>query len=48
MTREQVRFSWGEPDDINRTVIPGRVSEQWVYGSQYVYFTNGAVSAWQD
>ena len=48
MSREQVRLSWGEPDDIHRTVIPGRVSEQWVYGRQYVYFTDGAVSAWQD
>jgi hypothetical protein len=48
MSREQVRMSWGEPDDINRTVIPGHVSEQWIYGSQYVYFTNGAVTAWQD
>jgi hypothetical protein len=48
MSHEQVRLSWGEPDDIHRTVIPGLVSEQWIYGSQYVYFTNGAVSGWQD
>jgi hypothetical protein len=48
MSREQVRMSWGEPDDIHRTVIPGQVSEQWIYGRQYVYFTNGTVTAWQD
>jgi len=48
MTREQVRLSWGEPEDINRTVTPGRVREQWVYGEQLVYFVNGVVTAWQD
>lgn len=48
MTREQVRASWGEPDEINRTVTPGDVHEQWVYGTQYVYFDNGVVTAWQD
>jgi hypothetical protein len=48
MSREQVRMSWGDPEDIHRTVIPGHVSEQWIYGRQYVYFTNGTVSGWQD
>lgn len=48
MTREQVRASWGDPDDINRTVTRSRTREQWVYGSQYVYFDNGVVTAWQD
>lgn len=48
MTRQQVLLSWGEPDDINRTAIPGQLSEQWAYGERYIYFTNGVVTAWQD
>lgn len=48
MTREQVLASWGEPNDIHRTVTPDDVHEQWVYGSQYVYLDNGIVTAWQD
>jgi hypothetical protein len=48
MTREQVRAGWGEPDDIHKTVTAYAVHEQWVYGSQYVYFDDGVVTAWQD
>lgn len=48
MTCEQVRFSWGPPDDVHRTVGSWGVHEQWVYRTQYVYFENGIVTSWQD
>lgn len=49
MTQEQVRMSWGEPKEINRTSLPSAVNEQWVYGSgNYVYLTSGKVSAIQN
>lgn len=47
MTKDNVRLSWGNPTKINRS---SRGLEQWVYrrgnSSQYVYFDNGKVSAW--
>ncbi|MBC7758376.1 MAG: hypothetical protein H7069_05935 [Phormidesmis sp. FL-bin-119] len=49
MTKAMVTDSWGEPDDINRTVASWGVHEQWVYGSStYVYFENGKLTSWQD
>ena len=48
MTKEQVRLSWGQPNDINRSVGPWGIHEQWVYGSQYLYFENGILTSWQD
>lgn len=48
MTKEMLKLSWGTPDDINRTVTSYKVSEQWVYGTQYVYIDDGIVTAWQD
>ncbi len=48
MTGEQLRESWGPPEDINTTVTASSKSEQWVYKrSQYVYITNGLVTSWQ-
>ena len=35
-------MSWGKPTDINRTVVRGRIHEQWVYsGGSYLYFDDG-------
>jgi hypothetical protein len=50
MPKEQARFSWGEPDDINRTVGSWGVHEQWVYSDTgtYLYFENGILTSWQD
>lgn len=53
MTKEQVRLSWGRPDDINRTVGSWGTHEQWIYRrgeykSQYLYFENDYVTSWQD
>ena len=48
MNREMVKISWGEPEDINKTIHDGFITEQWVYGSRnYVYFNNGIVTAIQ-
>lgn len=48
MDTEQVRIAWGKPEHINRTVIPGHTSEQWVYGDTYLYFDDGVLTSWQD
>jgi hypothetical protein len=55
MTDEQVRASWGQPRDKNRTVSVYGVREQWIYGSaksyassRYLYFNDGILTSWQD
>lgn len=47
MTKEMCRLSWGEPKDINKTVLSSKVSEQWVYDENYLYFDNGKLTAIQ-
>lgn len=49
MTAAGVRFSWGEPDDINRSGIG---ADQWIYerggfDRDYVYVDDGKVVNWQ-
>lgn len=48
MNTEQAILSWGEPDDINRTVGAWGEHGQWIYGSKYLYFENGKLTSWQD
>ncbi len=48
MSNEMARESWGEPNDINRTVGRWGVHEQWVYDGTYLYFENGKLTGWQD
>jgi hypothetical protein len=56
MTEEQVRYSWGSPDDMNRSVGSWGVHEQWVFENQvynylrttYVYFENGMLTSYQE
>lgn len=48
MTKEMVIMSWGKPNKVNRTVTANLVSEQWVYETAYLYFTNGKLTSWQD
>ena len=48
MTKDMCRASWGNPDKINRTVTTYGTSEQWVYGSSYVYFEGNRLTAIQD
>jgi hypothetical protein len=46
-TKEMCELSWGKPKDIKNTVISGRKSEQWIYEDNYLYFTNGKLTAIQ-
>ncbi|OGU40888.1 MAG: hypothetical protein A2455_17145 [Ignavibacteria bacterium RIFOXYC2_FULL_35_16] len=48
MTSEQAILSWGKPDDIKRTIGSWGKHEQWIYGSNYLYFENGKLTSWQD
>lgn len=49
MTEEMVRESWGEPEDINRTMTARAVHEQWVYGlGRYAYVDDGRLTAIQN
>ena len=50
MSAEQVVASWGEPDDINRSVGRWGVHEQWVYrsASTYLYFEGDKLTSFQD
>lgn len=42
------RESWGKPDRINRTTTAWGVSEQWVYGYNYLYFEKGVLTTIQN
>jgi len=48
MTKTRARLSWRDPDQVHRTVVGNNVHEQWVYGSDYIYFENGILTAWQE
>ena len=53
MTASEVVRSWGQPTKINRTVIAGKVSEQWIYrrggigNDQYLYIDNNVLRSIQ-
>lgn len=47
MTQEMCSLSWGEPNDINITVLANNRHEQWVYDDNYLYFNNGLLTAIQ-
>lgn len=48
MTKEAVWLSWNYSDRVNKSVGSWGVHEQWVYGSQYLYFENGKLTSWQE
>lgn len=49
MTKEMCKCSWGEPEDINKTIGSWGVHEQWVYsGGNYLYFENGILKTIQN
>ncbi|CAN5436101.1 hypothetical protein BH10BAC3_BH10BAC3_07940 [soil metagenome] len=51
MTVEMTTYSWGTPDEINRTVYSFGIHEQWIYnGSKttYLYFEDTILKSWQD
>jgi len=47
MTDSQMRALMGEPDKINTSVFPRRVSQQWVYRGSYFYFDDGTLTSYQ-
>ncbi len=47
MTKLQFIYSWGDPEDINTTVVGSSRQEQWVYGYNYVYFKDNIVTSYQ-
>lgn len=49
MTKQMCIEAWGNPEDINRTIVRGNINEQWVYSLDcYLYFDNGVLTAIQD
>ena len=48
MTTDMVRYAWGRPERVNRTVGSYGVHEQWVYGRTYLYFEDGVMTSFQD
>ena len=51
MTASEVtsKTNWGKPRNINRTTTTSGTTEQWVYdGGNYLYFTNGVLTAIQN
>lgn len=51
MTEAMVRASWGDPNDINRTLRANYTREQWIYGysdRKYIYIENGILTTIQD
>ncbi len=49
MNKEMCKSAWGHPIDINKTIVRGLTSEQWVYGwGTYLYFDNGVLNAIQN
>ncbi len=47
MTSDMVRASWGEPEKINRTLTNNGSTDQWVFQTDYVYFSRGRVTSIQ-
>lgn len=48
MTTAMVKASWGEPDNINRTITAYGTHEQWIYPQHYLYFDSNKLTAIQD
>lgn len=48
MTKDMCIESWGKPQHINTTTTASIEEEQWVYWDNYVYFSNGKITAIQN
>lgn len=49
MTKEMCKLSWGEPENVNKTTIQGKQTEQWVYGNgNYLYFDGNVLKTIQN
>lgn len=46
--RDALDSSWGRPEHINTTTTANGTSSQWVYGYNYLYFTNGVLTSIQN
>lgn len=45
MTKEMCHEAWDTPDNINKTVVDGLVTEQWIYPKgSYLYFIDGVLT----
>jgi hypothetical protein len=47
MTKEMCILSWGKSEKINRTITAEKISEQWVYSNNYLYFEDDILKAIQ-
>lgn len=47
MNKEQVKLSFGNPKKVNEIILKNLIHEQWIYGSQYLYFDNDKLTAIQ-
>lgn len=47
MTNDMCEVAFGKPQKVNQTITAGKSSEQWVYKDNYLYFTNGILTAMQ-
>jgi len=48
MNKEMLKFSLGNPDDINKTVNKYGTTEQWIYDNNlYIYLENNVVTSYQ-
>lgn len=52
MKDDELLASWGRPVEINQSVGPWGIHEQWIYGrfpynDTYIYLENGRVVSWQ-
>lgn len=49
MNKKECILSWGQPEDINKTIVENVTSEQWIYSSSsYLYFKNGILTSIQN
>jgi hypothetical protein len=48
MTADQVRDNFGNPSQVNSTTGANSEDEQWVYGNQILYLSNGRLTYFQD
>ncbi|SDM15430.1 hypothetical protein SAMN05428961_11089 [Paenibacillus sp. OK060] len=48
MSQDQVKLSWGSPNDITSYTSSNLRMDQWVYESTYLHFYNGKLESWTD
>jgi hypothetical protein len=48
MTEDQVKLSWGKPQEINQKILSGKTVYQWVYTKGYLFFENNILVANQN